>query len=174
MPKSPLGKALAYVKKHEAALARYLDDGRLPFDNNQSEQTIRPLVIGRKNWIFLGHPQAAAGRLKLFSIVSSAHRHHLIVEDYLADVLYKLAYAQQLEPHLLLPGSVYLQSLLPDHWALANPKSVCQERREEAESVAERKLIRTLKRKLAAPAPIAAGNQETRSSSTAAPAVSAN
>ena len=132
------------------------------------------MVIGRKNWIFLGHPQAAAGRLKLFSMVSSAHRHHSIVEDYLADVLYKLSYAQQLEPHLLLPGSVYLQSLLPDHWALANPKSVCQERREEAESVAERKLIRTLKRKLAVPATIAAGNQETRSSSTAAPAVSAN
>jgi hypothetical protein len=64
LPKSPLGKALQ----------RYLVDARLPIDNNQSERTIRPFVIGRRNWTFLGHPQAAPGRLKLFSIASSAHR----------------------------------------------------------------------------------------------------
>ena len=68
-------------------LQRYLVDARLPIDNNPSERTIRPFVIGRRNWTFLGHPQAAPGRLKLFSIASSAHRHGLMVHDYFEDVL---------------------------------------------------------------------------------------
>ena len=98
--------------------------------------------MGSRSWTLLGHPQAATGRLKLFSIVSSAHRHHWIVQDYLTDVLAKLAHARQREPHLLQPGSDYLQSLLTDRWAQAHPQSVCQERREEQELVAERKQIR--------------------------------
>ena len=104
------------MRNHWVALQRYLYDARLPIDNNQSERTIRPFVIGRRNWTFLGHPAAAPGRLKLFSIASSAHRHGLLVHDYFEDVLSKLAHAWQREPHLLQPGSEYLQSLLPDHW----------------------------------------------------------
>jgi len=149
LPKSPLGQALAYMRNHWVALQRYLHDARLPIDNNQSERTIRPFVIGRRNWTFLGHPQAAAGRLKLFSIASSAHRHGLLVHDYFEDVLRKLAHAQQREPHLLEPGSAYLQALLPDHWAQANPASVCHDRRDERDSVAENKQIRYLRKELA-------------------------
>jgi len=149
LPKSPLGKALSYMKNHRAALQRYLYDARLPIDNNHSEQTIRPFVIGRRNWTFLGHPQAASGRLKLFSIASSAHRHGLFVHDYFEDILQKLAYAQQREPELLQPGSEYLQSLLPDHWAKAHASSVAHERRHEREVVAENKQIRYLRRQLA-------------------------
>jgi len=149
LPKSPLGKALAYMRNHWAALQRYLYDARLPIDNNQSERTIRPFVIGRRNWTFLGHPRAAPGRLKLFSIASSAHRHGLMVHDYFEDVLGKLAHAQQRDPDLLRPGSAYLQALLPDHWARANPASVCHDRRDERETVAESKQIRYLRNQLA-------------------------
>ncbi len=149
LPKSQLGKALSYMRNHQVALRRYLNDARLPIDNNQSEQTIRPFVIGRRNWTFLGHPLAAPGRLKLFSIASSAHRHGLLVHDYFEDILQKLAYAQQQEPELLQPGSEYLQALLPDHWARANPASVSHERRKEREAVAENKQIRFLRRQLA-------------------------
>lgn len=149
LPKSPLGKALSYMRNHWDALRRYLDDARLPIDNNQSEQTIRPFVIGRRNWSFLGHPLAAPGRLKLFSIGSSAHRHGLLVQDYFEDVLRKLAHAQQHEPELLAPGSEYLQALLPDHWAQAHPASVSQQRRSERDIVAENRQIRFLRRKLA-------------------------
>jgi len=117
--------------------------------NNQSEQTIRPFVIGRRNWTFLGHPKAAAGRLKLFSIASSAHRHGLLVQDYFEDILKQLAYAQQREPDLLQPGSPYLQALLPDHWARAHTASVSHGRRRERETVAENKQIRFLRRQLA-------------------------
>jgi hypothetical protein len=67
-------------------LRRYLSDGRIPIDNDQSERTIRPLVVGRGNWLFLGHPDAAPGRMQMYSVVSSAHRHHLVIEDYFAGV----------------------------------------------------------------------------------------
>jgi transposase len=149
LPKSQLGKALSYMRNHWVALQRYLYDARLPIDNNQSERTIRPFVIGRRNWTFLGHPAAAPGRLKLFSIASSAHRHGLLVHDYFEDVLSKLAHARQREPHLLQSGSEYLQSLLPDHWARANSASVCHDRRREQEVVAESKQIRYLRNEFA-------------------------
>jgi hypothetical protein len=149
LPKSPLGRALSYMRNHGVALRRYLYDARLPIDNNQSEQTIRPFVIGRRNWTFLGHPKAASGRLKLFSIASSAHRHDLLVHAYFEDILQKLAYAQQREPDLLEPGSEYLQSLLPDHWARTHSASVSHDRRRERDAVAENKQIRFLRRQLA-------------------------
>ena len=138
-----------HVRNHWVALQRYLSDARLPIDNNQSERTIRPFVIGRHNWTFLGHPQAAPGRLKLFSIASSAHRHGPMVHDYFEDVLRKLAHAQQREPHLLKSGSAYLQALLPDRWAQANSASVCHDRRDERDTVAESKQIRYLRNELA-------------------------
>ena len=149
LPKSPLGQALTYMRNHGVALRRYLYDARLPIDNNQSEQTIRPFVIGRRNWTFLGHPKAAPGRLKLFSIASSAHRHGLLVHDYFEDILKQLAYAHQRRPDLLEPGSDYLQALLPDHWARAHTSSVSHDRQKEREVVAENKQIRFLRRELA-------------------------
>ena len=98
LPQSPLGKAVTYMRNQWTALQRYLSDSRIPIDNSQSEQDLRPLTVGRTNWKFLGHPQAAAGRLQLVSIVSSAARHHLVVHDYLEDVLRKLADAAQHHP----------------------------------------------------------------------------
>jgi transposase len=142
LPKSALGQAVGYLRNQWSALQVYLRDGRLPIDNDQSEQTIRPLTVGRSNWLFLGHPRAAAGRLKLYSLVSSAHRHHLVIHDYLEDVLPRLADAQQNHPADLELGAPYLLNLLPDRWALAHPQSVRQERREENELVSEIKLAR--------------------------------
>ena len=91
LPSSRFGKAVGYLRNQWVSLQRYLSDGLLPIDNNQAEQIIRPFTVGRNNWLFLGHPRAAKGRLQLLSIVSSAHRHNLIVEDYLTDGLQKLA-----------------------------------------------------------------------------------
>ena len=86
-PRARSAKAVGYLRNQWSALQVYLRDGRIPIDNDQSEQTIRPLTVGRSNWLFLGHPHAAPGRLQLYSIVSSAHRHHLVIHDYLEDVL---------------------------------------------------------------------------------------
>ena len=131
LPRSRIGEALGYLRNQWSALTVYLGDPRIPIDNAQSEQIIRPLTVGRNNWQFLGHPQAAAGRLQLYSVVSSAHRHHLMIDDYLEDVLRKLADAQQNHPADLELGSPYLADLLPDRWALAHPQSVREDRAED-------------------------------------------
>lgn len=156
LPKSAIGEAIGYLRNQWSALRVYLSDGRVPIDNDQSEQIIRPLTVGRANWLFLGHPQAAAGRLQMFSVVSSAHRHHLVIHDYLEDVLRRLADAKQNHPADLEPGSPYLLDLLPDRWALAHPQSVRKGRIEEQEAVSNRKRWRRLKARLQARATQAA------------------
>jgi transposase len=150
LPQSRFGQAVGYLKNQWDALQRYVSDGRLPIDNNQTEQEIRPLVVGRRNWVFLGHPRAAGGRLRLFSVVSSALRHHLIVQDYLEDVLAKLADAAQHHPTDLELGSAYLMDLLPDRWATAHPEAVRQDRVEEKRAISEAKRARRARQRLLA------------------------
>jgi transposase len=156
LPRSRIGEALGYLRNQWSALTVYLGDPRIPIDNGQSEQIIRPLTVGRNNWQFLGHPKAAAGRLQLYSVVSSAHRHHLMIDDYLEDVLRKLADAQQNHPANLEPGSPYLADLLPDRWALAHPQSVREDRAEDRAMVFEAKRRRRAKARMRARAKKAA------------------
>jgi transposase len=156
LPKSAIGDALGYLRNQWSALQVYLTDGRIPIDNNQSEQIIRPLTVGRNNWLFLGHPDAAPGRLQMYSVVSSAQRHHLMIDDYLEDVLRKLADAQQNHPADLKAGSPYLLDLLPDRWALAHPHSVRKDRIEEKEMVSDAKRWRRAQKRVEARATQAA------------------
>jgi transposase len=156
LPRSRIGEALGYLRNQWSALTVYLGDPRIPIDNGQSEQIIRPLTVGRNNWQFLGHPKAAAGRLQLYSVVSSAHRHHLVIDDYLEDVLRKLADAQQNHPADLELGSPYLADLLPDRWAFVHPQSVRAERAEDREMVFEAKRRRRAKARMLARAKKAA------------------
>ena len=156
LPSSAIGKAIGYMRNQWTALKRYLGDGNIPIDNDQSEQTIRPLVVGRGNWQFLGHPDAAPGRLQMFSVLSSAHRHHLVVEDYLEDVLRKLADAEQNHPADLAMDSKYLRDLLPDRWASAHPKSVRTGRIEEREDALDAKRLRRVRARIKARAAQAA------------------
>ena len=82
--------------------------------------------------------------------MSSAHRHNLIIEDYLADVLRQLADAQQNHPADLEVGSEYLLRLLPDRWAAANPNSIRKGRVKEKNDVAEAKRVRRARQRLQA------------------------
>jgi transposase len=157
LPRSDIGEAIGYLRNQWSALKVYLRDGRIPIDNDQSEQTLRPLTVGRSNWLFLGHPRAAPGRLRLYSIVSSAHRHHLMIEDYLQDVLSKLADAQQNHPADLQPGAPYLLDLLPDRWALAHPQSVRRDRIVDRETVFDAKRWRRAQARVQARAAQATG-----------------
>ena len=150
LPQSAIGGALGYLRNHWSALMVYLSDPRIPIDNDQSERAIRPLTVGRVNWLFLAHPCAAPGRMQMFSIVSSAHRHHLVIADYLEDVLYKLADAQQNHPSHLELGAPYLLDLLPDRWAQAHPESICHDRAEEREIVSDAKRSKRAKKRIAA------------------------
>jgi hypothetical protein len=139
LPKSAIGQAVGYLRNQWTSLQLYLTNGEIPFDNNQSERIIRPLTIGRKNWQFLGSVEAAPGRLKLFSIVSSAQRHCLSLQAYLEDVLLQLSQAAQNHPKDLETNSSLLLSLLPDRWAALHPSQVQTGRIEERKLVAEQK-----------------------------------
>lgn len=81
-----LRSALGYARNHEAALKRFLEDGRLKLDNNASERALRKVAVGRKNWLFVGSDDHAQSTANLLSMIASARLHDLDPEDYLRDV----------------------------------------------------------------------------------------
>ena len=87
LPKSPLGEALGYALRNRAALLRYLEDGRLEIDNNGAERAIKPLVLGRKNWLFCGSEAAAHRAAVLLSLVQTCKHLELDPFQYLRDVI---------------------------------------------------------------------------------------
>jgi len=123
LPKLKFGEALGYLHNQWAPLMTYLQDGRLPIDNNDTERDLRALTIGRKNWLFIGSPDAGPRAAVLYTVVASAARHHLDVWAYLTDVMQHLA-----------AGETDLTPLLPDAWAKTHPQNIRAYRRREKES----------------------------------------
>lgn len=82
-----LRSALGYAIRQEAALARFLDDGRLSLENNASERELRRVAVGRKAWLFVGSDDHAQAAANLFSLIASCKLHGLDPEGYLRDVL---------------------------------------------------------------------------------------
>jgi len=89
-PKSALGKALHYLANEWPRLILYVDDGRLPIDNNPCENAIRPFVVGRKNWLFSQSQAGAEASANIYSIIESAKRSGHEPWHYLNYVLEKL------------------------------------------------------------------------------------
>lgn len=83
LPRSPLGKALDYAKKHLPGLRNVLLDGSLEVDNNAAERAIKPFVIGRKNFLFANTAKGATSSANIYSIVETAKANRLVVERYL-------------------------------------------------------------------------------------------
>jgi len=71
LPSEPLRKAINYALNQREALYRYLDDGRLKPDNNTAENAIRPLALGRKNWLFTGSERGARATALYYSLIQS-------------------------------------------------------------------------------------------------------
>ena len=90
LPQSTLGKALNYFFNEYDALTGYLRDGRFEIDNNLVENAIRPTAVGRKRWLFLGHPEAGWRSAVIYSIIGSCRRRGLNPQEYLTDVLGRL------------------------------------------------------------------------------------
>lgn len=86
-PKSPLGAAVFYALSHWGALNIYLYDARLEIDNNRSERSIKPFVIGRKNWLFHGNDVRAKAGSILFSLIETCKQNKVEVFSYLKYVL---------------------------------------------------------------------------------------
>jgi hypothetical protein len=106
LPQSTLGKAVSYFLDEYEALVGYLRDGRFEIDNNLVENDIRPTAVGRKRWLFIGHPHAGWRSAVIYSLIVSCRRRGINPETYLTDVLRRL-------PSLKITE---LEALLPAHW----------------------------------------------------------
>ena len=102
-------KALDYSLKRWEALTRFIEDGRLPIDNNWIENQIRPIAIGRKNWLFAGSLLAGQRAAAVMSLIQSAKLNGLDPHAYLRDVL------QRLPTH----KASQIGELLPHRWTSA-------------------------------------------------------
>ena len=87
---SATARALDYSLKRWAALTRYLDDGQLPIDNNWIENQIRPIALGRSNWLFAGSLRAGQRAAAVMSLIQSARMNRHDPYAYLKDVLTRL------------------------------------------------------------------------------------
>ena len=128
LPKSPLGQAATYTLNQWDALCRYVDDGELTIDNNRAERAMRPLAIGRKNWLFVGSPLAGERAAILFTLIASCKENLVEPWAYLRDVFTRLP--QGLSDEQLL-------ELLPDRWLQAHPEhrwTIAEVRRKERNS----------------------------------------
>lgn len=105
LPESPLGKAARYCINEWPALTRYLEDGRLELDNNLTENAIRPSAVGKKNWLFIGHPEAGWRSAVIYSIVVSCQRRGIDPWSYLCDVLSRLPGMKHSEIPSILPAN---------------------------------------------------------------------
>jgi transposase len=90
LPRSPMGAAIQYAHNQWIALNAYVTQGFLAIDNNASERALKRVALGRKNWLFAGHDQAAENHARLWSLIASAERHGVDPQRYLTSVLAKI------------------------------------------------------------------------------------
>lgn len=134
LPKTKFGEALGYLRNHWDAFRVYLQDARVPIDNNDVERDLRRIAVARKNWLFVGSAAAGERTATIFSIVASAHRHDLDVWEYLCDALEVLANGRAAaDGDVDRIDSAILESLLPDVWAKTHPEAIRTFRTEEKE-----------------------------------------
>lgn len=136
LPKSDFAKALQYVRNHFTQLTLYLSDPLLPMDNNETEQLMRQVAIGRKNWLFAGSVAAGERAADFLTIVSSAIRNDLSVWHYINDVLKRL-----------LAGQTDYEPLLPWNWGKEHPEAIREYRIEERHDRFDRKQTRRADRR---------------------------
>ena len=91
LPKSPLAKACNYTLTLWSRLTRFLDYPVLELSNNLAENAIRPIALGRKNWIHLGSKEAGPRVAAIISVVETCRRLKIPVRDYLGSALPGLA-----------------------------------------------------------------------------------
>ena len=90
LPKNDIATATAYTLNHWQQLNRFLDDGRLPIDNNLVENTIRPVALGRKNWLFAGSADGAHRLAVIYSLVATCKLNDINPYEYFCDILPKI------------------------------------------------------------------------------------
>ena len=105
-PKSALGQAISYARNRGDTLTRFLDDVRIPLDNNASERALRIIALGRKNFLFVGNPDCGGNLAGLYSLIATCNLHGVDPLEYLRDVLLRV------DTH----PATRIDELLPHRW----------------------------------------------------------
>ncbi len=114
LPKSATGQAITYCLNQWAPLQTFLEDGRLEIDNNRSERSIKPFVIGRKNFLFMNTPRGAKASAITYSIIETAKENGLNPRAYLQYLFEELPNRERTDPaawEAMMPWSHHL----PEH-----------------------------------------------------------
>lgn len=106
LPKGPLGEAIRYALNQWSSLTRFLDDARIPVDNNRAESALRIVALGRKNFLFVGDEDTGENLAGLYSLVATCEANQVDPIAYLQDVLMRL------DDH----PNHQLDDLLPHRW----------------------------------------------------------
>jgi transposase len=114
LPQGLLGQAIDYTLKRWEALMRFLDDGVLEIDNNLIENLIRPSALGKKNFLFFGHPEAGERSAVIYTLLGCCRRHGVNPFDYLKDLFTRLPAAKITQ----------IKEFTPTAWARAKEKVV--------------------------------------------------
>jgi len=112
LPKSAPGQAIRYCLNQWDKLVAFMQDGRLELDNNRSERSIKPFVVGRKAWLFANTPRGATSSAIIYSIVETAKENKL-------NPLFYLSYLFEKLPNIDVKDQGLLDKLLP--WSTSLP-----------------------------------------------------
>jgi transposase len=116
LPKGRMSQALTYTYSLFHRLSRYHLDGRYKIDNNLVENTIRPLALGRKNYMFCGNHDAAENAAIMYSLLGCCAASDVNPREWLTDVLTRIPYYNN-------DYSLDLADLLPHYWKAARERS---------------------------------------------------
>jgi hypothetical protein len=100
-----LGQAIDYVLKRWTALSQFITDGTLEIDNNGIENSIRPSALGKRNWMFIGHPEAGERSAVIYTLLGSCRRQVINPLDYLKDLFTRLPAAKITEIRQFTPAA---------------------------------------------------------------------
>ena len=102
--KGKLDTAVNYLYKRRGPFSRFLENSELRIDNNVSERAIRPLTIGRKNWLFFGSDKGGQAAATILSLIQTCRNMSINPSEYMEDILMKIKNTDD------------LQTLLPQNW----------------------------------------------------------
>ena len=115
--KSPLAGAIRYTLVRWAALTRFVEDGRIELDNNTAERVIRPLVLGRKNYLFAGSDAGGERAANIYSLIGTCVLNHIDPSAYLRQVLTSIGEHPINRIEALLPWHFAPKLLVPQRQA---------------------------------------------------------
>lgn len=105
LPQSLLGKAITYAKNQKEYLCSFLKDGRIQLSNNLAEQSVKMVIIGRKNWLFSNTPNGASSSALIYSLIQTAIANDLKPMYYMEYIFEQIQKVHDLQLETLLPWS---------------------------------------------------------------------